>query len=286
MLEMKRPVFFPLDDSESKPNSKRFYRVDRDGSIVEKVFLHVPDDRERERLIFVHYLRLLGRHFIVADVGIRVLSRDDPWDFKIKLSTGRILNVEITAIADSPQHFEINKREERLAGYVRREQISLRELKKLVSWFPDLHLEPSVEDLEARGTEPDQLIENPLKTEKSVLLSKLLETQESLEDQLRTAVEKKLSKPHAEKGNTMLIIDNRSSAYDAPDYFRAAEALHPYLGSTPFPEIWFYTGYYSDSGGNEAEFTFAPLKISDDQAQALRDLVARDGLDDHRRLIW
>lgn len=287
MVDIRRPAFSPVEDPHGKPNSKRFYRIEPDGSVTERVYLHVPDIRERERLVCIHYLRHLVRHFIAADVGVRVLSRDDPWDFRIELSTGDLFNIEVTAIADNPQQFEINKREERLATYLGKEQISLRDLRKLVSWFPDPNLDAFLQEKAVSGYGLDQLVDNPLSTEEMrIFLSVLCEPIQSLENQLRKAIDTKTAKPHAEKNKTVLIIDNRTSAFDAPDYFQATVSLRTYLQVTPFAEIWFYTGYYSDTSGNAAEFSFAPLKISEEQERVLEKMIEHRPPDEHGRVIW
>jgi hypothetical protein len=65
---------------------------------------------------------------------------------------------------------------------------------------------------------------------------------------------------------------------------RAAAALETFLTSLPFPEIWFYTGYYSTNDGAHAEFSFAPLKVTDEQHAVLEQM--RSHVDEDRRFIW
>lgn len=113
-LSIRRSEFYPIGSLEDKRNFKRFFRIETDGTICESVHLDVPDVAHREQLICLHYLRHLVRHFIGAATGVNITGRDCPWDFRIQLSTGDQFYVEVTSIADSPQHFEINKREERL----------------------------------------------------------------------------------------------------------------------------------------------------------------------------
>lgn len=81
-----------------------------------------------------------------------------------------------------------------------------------------------------------------------------------------------------------IIIDNRTGAFDVPDYQAAARSLEPFLESTPFPEIWFYTGHCSDDDGNRAEFSFAPLKVGNDMRSVL-DTLALDS-DASGRVVW
>jgi hypothetical protein len=121
------------------------------------------------------------------------------------------------------------------------------------------------------GRDDAELVANPLKDTRQVLfISSMLPPEETLAQQMRSAIEKKASKPHAGKENTVLIIDNRTSAFDVRDYRSAADKLKLILTKVPFPEIWFYTGYCSDDDGNNAEFSFAPLKVTPSQADVLR----------------
>lgn len=88
MAQSRQSSFYPVSRLDNKNNYKRFSRIERDGSIVERVFLDVPDPSERERLICMHYLRHITRHFLKEDVGVNILTRDNPWDFSLELSTG------------------------------------------------------------------------------------------------------------------------------------------------------------------------------------------------------
>ena len=96
---------------------------------------------------------------------------------------------------------------------------------------------------------------------------------------------KKIDKKHQDKEQTVLIIDNRTAAFDVPDYRAAAELLQPFLDTAPFPEIWFYTGYCSDDDGNRVEFSFGPLKITSEQEPILEEMASRSNFDDGR-VVW
>ncbi len=109
MEEIKRSGFNPVASLDDKRNYKRFYRIESDGSIVERIFLDVPDPSHREHLIFLHYLKHLAKIFKNQAIGINLLGRDNPWDFRIELSTDEVFNIEITSIADSSKLFEIQK---------------------------------------------------------------------------------------------------------------------------------------------------------------------------------
>jgi hypothetical protein len=57
VVRSRRAAFFPVSPLNDKRNFKRLLRIERDGSIVERVFLDVPDPSLRELLICLHYLR-------------------------------------------------------------------------------------------------------------------------------------------------------------------------------------------------------------------------------------
>ena len=272
-LSMIRSDFYPVGSLRDKQNYKRFLRIERDGSVRETVHLDVANISHREKLICMHYLRHLVHHFLQEDVGVNLLGRDCPWDFKIQLSTGQVFFLEVTSIADSAKHFEINKREERFTRWAREELIPLHELRKLASLFSDENLSRITSEHAREGRDDSELVTNPLKEDRQrVFLSSMLQPDESLAQQIRSAIERKARKAHAGKDATVLLIDNRSSAFDLRDYRSASEELEPILAKVPFPEVWFYTGYCSDDDGNNAEFSFSPLKVTPSQAEVLRAL--------------
>jgi hypothetical protein len=272
-LSIRRSDFYPVGSLRGKHNYKRFLRIERDGSVRETVHLDVPDVSHREQLICWHYLRHLVHHFLRKDVGVSVVGRDCPWDFKLQLSTGQRFFVEITAIADSAKHFEINKREERFTRWAGENAMPLHELRKLAALFSDENLSRIATEHVQQGRDDSELVANPLKERSQrIFLSNMLEPDESLAQQLRSSIERKSRKAHAGKDATVLLIDNRTSAFDFPDYRSAADELEPMLTNLPFQEVWFYTGYCSDDDGNNAEFSFAPLKVTPSQAEVLRAL--------------
>lgn len=287
MLKSRQAAFFPTTDPSNKPNCKLFYRIERDGSVTKRAFLDVPDVSERERLIAMHYLRHMTKHFWKADIGVRELGRDAPWDFTMELSSGVSFNIEVTSIADSTAHFKLNKSEERYTACLNRERIPFHELIWLAKSFTGSELSELVETYYSRGVQANEMVNNPLHgAESRIFLSTMSDPEEPLEDKLRAVIEKKVKKRHRGKDRTVLIIDNRASAYDVEDYVKAAKALRNYLESAPFPEIWFYTGYFSDHSGNHAEFSFSPLKVTDEQALVLESMAKKSGVSDGERIIW
>lgn len=287
MIKTNRSKYFPTCEMDGRHNYKRVFRIEKDASVTERIFLDVPDPTRRELLICLHYLKHITRFFLGERVGVNILSRDNPWDFKLQLSTGRIFNLEITSVADGPQHFELNKREERLAKWGMVPSIPLHQLEKLNSLFPNKEIEKDILKHKANGVTANELVDNPLQSNQMrIMLSNLFEPVDTLENQLKLAVSKKLKKNHSEKHLTVLIVDNRTSAFDVQDYFAATEVLESFIEATPFPEVWFYTGYCSDNDGNNAEFSFSPLKTTPDQRIVLEKLTESGEIDENGRFIW
>ncbi len=281
-----RTGFHPTGSLEGKRNYKKFLRVERDGSVVERIFLDVPDAQHRERLICLHYLRFVAQNLLNEDIGVNILERDNPWDFKLELSNGRKFNLEITAIADSEEHFKINSREERFSYWSQQEKIPFHELKKLRDLFPDDQLEKVIQKFENNRIQDTEKVCNPLNNaEVRVILSSMLEPSESMDKLIKTVIDKKCSKNHSEKENTVLIIDNRTSFFDISDYQETASKIEEDLSEVPFKEIWFYTGFCSDDDGKNAEFSFAPLKIPDEYSIKIESLIKTHELESNGRIV-
>lgn len=285
-IKTQKAVFYPTGSLQGKCNYKKFLRIARDGSIVERVFLNVLDERHREQIICLHYLRFLAQDLLDCDIGMKMLERDNPWDFRLELSNGMEFNLEITAIADSEEHFTINKREERLTHWMKQTDIPIHELRKLENLFPDNKLAKYIQEFLNQGMTVSEEVKNPLlNPNMQIYISSMLDPQKTLEELLVAVIEKKCSKLHQDKEDTVLIIDNRTSFFDAKEYQNAAALVDEYLQSTPFKEIWFYTGYCSDDDGNNAEFCFAPLKIPSNYRDRIKALMEVHGADSSGRVI-
>jgi hypothetical protein len=286
MENIKQSSFFPVSPLEGKNNYKVFYRIEEDATVSEHVFLDISDPRKRELLICLHYLKHISRCFLNENIGVNIVSRNCPWDFKLELSTGANFNLEITSVADRTDHFIINKREERFAKWISEDTIPLHELEKLSLLFLDAKLQNTVECFFKSGLQKTQLVDNPLKDgSPNIFLSNMPKPDETLSDIIRSSIDKKSIKGHLEKENTILIVDNRTSAFSVSDYISAAESLETFLKLLPFPEIWFYTGYFSDDDGNNAEFSLAPLKITEEQERIIDDLSTNSSIDENNRLV-
>lgn len=287
---MKRTVrsgFFPVEPLKGKKNYKRFFRINRDASVVEMVFLNIPESRQREDVIFFHYMRNYGKLFSENDFGLNLLSRDNPWDYEVQLSNGLSFNIEITSIAESSKLFEIQSKEERFDILRHKKQVRLRDLEKIEKFFPDEGLNKIIQEYRQAGTTKDCLVKNPLLNSGGRLfLSHIEDTGQRLSAVITDSIRKKELKSHKGKENTVIVIDNRASLYDVDDFYEAQKELKDFLEDSIFPEIWFYTGYYSDLDGNNAEFSFAPLKLRKEQLEAFASFAEKCQLDKYGRAIW
>lgn len=271
-LNTKRHHFHPINSIEGKNNYKLMYIIEEDGAIREKIFLSFIDPSERELVICLHYLRFIVKHFFSSDIGINIIDRDNPWDFKLELNNKDSFNLEITSISDNSELFKINKDQERLNSCYNDKTIRLRELKKLNSLF---NSDESIELLinyEKQNISLDNQVPNPYYLKEILPIFNLPKPPTSLEENIKKIIRKKLEKNHIEKDNTVLIIDNRTSAYDLDDYYSAINKLSQFIKELPFPEIWFYTGFYSDINGMNADYMFSPIKTTQTQNKILQKL--------------
>lgn len=282
-----RGIFSPVeDDSVERLNCRTLMIVGRDGTVRERVSLQTASAAHREQLICLHYLRQLGHCFFEEEqTGVTIHGRDTPWDFDLELSNGDRFFLEITAIADSRFQFERDKREERLRLASGSRRIRLRDLRKLASMFPS----ELVDRLLTRhaATPADLEVENPFFTEgPNLTAGHVLPPERRLEEEIVAAVSGKAAKRHAGKERTVLILDYRGNFADAAAFSHARQELVPYFEACPFAEVWFYVGYFSGDDGNNAEFTFAPLKLPGNRMAKIRTFASQRGLDEFKRVVW
>lgn len=275
ILLQRRPIapkasFYPVRTLAGKTNYKRYIRIDRAGLVSEHIYLSVPDADMRERIVCKHYLMFLSKRILQDEAEFEELSRDAPWDFSVKRNDGLIFNIEITALADNELQFKVNKREEEFALVEWQPMIALRRLQKIVTWFPDEEMEKILNKAIDEGRSLDDLVENPLFTgKKRVFVSEGQYPDLPLEELLKVAIERKIAKKHSDKERTVLLLDNRTSAFSVSELYQASEKISDFLDSSPFKEIWFYTGFYSNDDGNESEFAMLPLKAPESHLRAL-----------------
>jgi hypothetical protein len=267
-------LFGPRQTLEGRTNYKLFVVVERDGTRTERIGLYIPDKRLRETVICKHYLMMLTRNVLKENVGVRIVGRDEPWDFQLELSTGAAFGVEIVSIADNQHQFTVDGKEERRDQLARRPQITLRQLRKFAAHFPDPTIDQLISEKDEAGIRDDDLVENPdfagteLEGPGRIYLSYGHPVSVPLSERLATAVASKTTKK-ADKSGLVLIIDNRTRLGSAKPVLEAANTISETLEASPFREIWFYTGYCSDLDGNNSEFTFIPLKLEETTWKAI-----------------
>ena len=274
----KRAGFYPLGSLEGKRNYKRLIRIEPCGSAIESVLLRVLDDRLREQIICNHFLSSRTKHIIRERVGVRFLGRDNPWDFEIALSTGEHFWLEITAISEDEHEFTKNKSEQMLDTYGNASTLPLSLIRKLHRRFPSDRSKFLIDDADARGLSPDAPLESPWSVQgPRLFFGRSNSPHAMLFDLIREAVAAKSAKKHDHKDQTILVVDNRASAYDIDDFRQALPRFEELRAICPFEEIWLYNGYYSDDDGGNAEWQFVPILLPDITAASLVEGLAVAG---------
>lgn len=222
--------------SEDFENSRIFYRIEPDGAVVKLVRLHVVNDREREDIICMHFLRYYLPLKYKKDCGVDFLSRDNPWDFKIQIDKDEIFNIEITAIADNENLFRLESDEAKLSLAGRSSIDSRMMAKKVSSAFPFQE-----HDLSGDDSEGDQYFGR-----KFLTLSSIPPPSAGYADLLLGAIKSKEDKRHGQKGKTILIIDDRTSAFTKEEITRSIDSLEI---TCSFEQVWIYIGYYGSAQG-------------------------------------
>lgn len=287
-MKIIKSSFNPVD-VRNKANFKPYYRIERDGTVVLRVLLDIPYPEIREHIIYQHYLSTIVRHYRQEDTAVTLISRDDPWDFKLRFNQEDPFNVEITSIADDTDHFTKIKKEERLSTKSVIDKIPLHELNKLNQFFPNPIADKRLKFWKSQGYGKNDLVANPYLSDPEaplLFLSSALPNMVKLENLIKDAINKKMAKKHADKDTTVLIIDNRTTYYEISDFYTAQDKLENYLISLPFKEVWFYTGYCSDLSGKNAEFSFAPLKLTPEQESITEKLNRENPKDQNGVIYW
>ncbi|NIP37993.1 MAG: hypothetical protein GWO07_02925 [Candidatus Dadabacteria bacterium] len=143
----------------------------------------------------LHYILYLRKFFITEDIGVNILSRNQPWDFKLELSNGKIFNLEITSIADNPRHFELNKREERFLSWTNEDTIPLQELEIISSMFPYSNFNTIIKKYKNEGFKGEDNVENPLFGSSTwMFVSNNFKAVDALDTQIHSVITKKVKK--------------------------------------------------------------------------------------------
>jgi hypothetical protein len=269
--------FYPLKPLQGKRNHKVTYRIAPDGSVMQAVSLAVNDKFHREQIVCVHFLSSLVRWVLREDIGVTFTSRDKPWDFGILLSNADQFNVEIVAIAEDQTAFMRRKKEGGLRSVSARPTLPLSLVRKLNREIDSERAQEVIADADARHLPDTAVVDNPWQTEGPILfVENAPDPQSTLCALVRDAIIKKARKRHAGKESTILIVDNLTTAFDLWDFHAAAKRFDELRPICPFKEVWFYTGYYSDDDGNNAEWSLCPIletnQTKDARAAAMKQL--------------
>jgi hypothetical protein len=251
-----RPHFQPmLPDAQGKHNSRLLIRIERDGTSLSLVRLHVVAQRDREEIILIHFLKKYLPLMYQRDCGVNILSRDAPWDFALEIQGGENFNVEITSIADNKNLFELESAERELSSAKTNKQLPPHKIQKLDKLFP----RDQGEDLSRA--------ENPYFEKQMITVSPLQSATESYESLLLAAISAKANKRHGGKEETILVIDDQTTAFTSDEIL---SCLVNFESPNPFKEIWIYVGYWGSLSG-DGEYTlirFLPVALQGDD---LRD---------------
>jgi hypothetical protein len=259
---------YPAKSLEGKRNFKTTYRIDRDGNVMQVVRLRLLDDRLREDIICRHFLSSYVRWIIKEDVTVNFQYRDAPWDFRIDLGSDQPFNLEITAVAEDQAQFERRSRERRLGRAIERQTIPMSLLRKLHKDAPCERAEVLIERANVLGIRDDDEVENPWRADmEPIWIGHSPMSSRSLLDHIVEAITTKAAKRHADKDETILLIDNWSTTFGIEDLQDAAAGFGDLRAICPFKEVWFYTGYYSDDDGGNAEWSLTPVLLPERTAE-------------------
>lgn len=257
--------FEPRKELQDKHNFCRHVFIERDGSVREVVRLNVLDDRAREEIIAFHFCQQYAEIYYAdsdEQPQFYVVSRDEPWDLQYVLHDGNTFNLEICRIADRALLKAI-KAENDCMLLLRKRVLRGFEVNKIEKHFPGtLPREISAAAQKGSGKRRDYRIETE-KADLKFFLRPPMNPRIDLKEALVSAIQKKVSKKHRDKDETILVLDNLTTHASPDDFFDTLEAIKAEIDMTPFPSIWLYTGYYSDDDGSNCEFSIVPLKADD-----------------------
>ena len=146
-----------------------------------------------------------------------------------------------------------------------KKSIRLKMLRKLNEYFPDERAQAIIDKCHAEKQSVQTRVDNPFYGDESkkVFLSLGAEPNASLFNLIETAILKKANKNHQNKPHTTLVIDNRTCMFDIQNYQAISEQFEDLRSKCPFREVWFYTGFYSNNDGSNAEWSVSPILIED-----------------------
>ena len=261
-MEIAESTFHPVQDTQHKKNLKEQFMVYDDGNIVRRVLLNMPDQRIRELIVFKHFVKHFVRLFVRKQSSVSIVDRDNPWDFRVSVNDEVEFNIEITAIADDEAEFRKVKSEEHVELLKHIPEIRIRDLRKLGERIsPDLKFDSLLATFADQT--PNTPVKNPLYQMGTNLWVSVQDCRtRDFDGIMWKAIQSKVKKRHEDKEETILIVDNRTTRYEIADVERFLRSNAERIETTPFREIWLYTGYYSDYEAIDCEFSLMPIKIT------------------------
>lgn len=259
---IRRQGFFPTKNPKRLHNCKQYFWIAPDGVKTHAAYLNTLEEDLRETVIVQQYLSHATLTLLRGELGWNVLERDNPWDFRIGLSTGATINVEITSVTDREGFFRKLANEELVQRHSYYPKIRLGILKKIANSFPDSETLSFIEECENTGMSNSEYIDNPFFPEqRKIFLSTNVSPMLDLKEEIKKAVRKKQMKSHSGKDETVLIIDNRTSTSTLNDFLCVYSDLKPLLDWCEFFEIWLYTGYGGGHNQRWEDYLILPLKL-------------------------
>lgn len=265
--------FSPKHDLSNKKNYHRHVFIDHDGNISEAIRLNVLNDRHREEIVGYHFsLQYAKLHYQNSKVKteFQVVGRDNPWDFEYVMHDGKRFFVEICRIAD-PALLKAIKSENDTLLLLQKPRLKGYEVLKIEKHFPGTYPELAAQVVSIKDKQKTFVV-TP-RDGKRIFIRPAMNPMIDLKEAMKSALDKKSAKKHDNKENTILILDNLTTHFDADDFFRAAESLKDFFDALPFQSVWLYTGYYSDDDGENYEFSLNALKPSNIEEQLFSELM-------------
>lgn len=229
---------------QGKPNSRLLVRIEQDGSTLSLIRLHVADHRVREEIICMHFLREYLPLKYERDCGVNILSRDCPWDFEVEIESGEYFNIEITSISDNKNLFELESAERELTFAKSNNHIHPRKILKLNKLFPHTLLPVNDNDVSLS-------LKNPYFEKNVITISTLPPPIATYGSLISEVVSAKANKNHKGKANTILIIDDQTTAFTRDVIISSLKSIEL---DDSFKEIWIYIGYWGSATG-DGEYT-------------------------------
>lgn len=263
--------FEPRKELQDKHNFSRHVFIERDGSVHEVVRLNVLDDRAREDIIAFHFCQQYARIYYSdgdEQPQFYVVGRDSPWDLQYVLHDGSTFNLEICRIADQALLKAI-KAENDCMLLLQKRILKGFEVNKIEKHFPGTLPKRVVSAAKTgSGKRRNYLVDTEIEGPR-LFLRAPMNPRIDLEEALVSAIQKKASKKHRDKDETILVLDNLTTHATPDDFFNALQSIKPQIDLTPFPSIWLYTGYYSDDDALNCEFSIIALKTEDETMEKL-----------------